>query len=187
MTARNIPFRKGVFRRALVAFFVFIFSANFVFANSNSENVRVTAGVRVAPPISVAVTAGQNSATVEWTASPHAVSGSIDSYRIYSKLSTSTDYSDCPPSAEEVAEGKNCSVEYSFSTDASEQFSLAIENLIPENYDFIVRAVKNVGGGDFDSALHESSLDCASCGIQNVAITGEIPDDPLSSSSSSRI
>jgi hypothetical protein len=179
MTDRNIPFRKSFFRRALAGIFIFIFTANFVFANSNFlVDVLAIAGVRVAPPRAVAVTTGKNSATAEWSASLHAISGSIDSYRIYLKPSALSNYSDCPPTATELAAGQNCSVEYSFSTDTSEQFSLVLENIYAGTYDFIIRAVKNVGDADFDPELHQSSVNCESCEVLGVVISGEDSSDP---------
>jgi len=145
------------------------------------------AGVRVAPPRLVVVTAGENSATVEWSASFHAVSGSIDSYRVYSKPSSIADYSACPPTVSELSAGQNCSVKYSFSTDSTEQFSVTIENLATGNHDFIVRAVKNISEADFDPDLHQSSADCESCEVQNIAISdsNENSADPVISPVSS--
>lgn len=65
MTVRNISFRKVIFRRVFVVFLILVFTANSVFASSNFfADVLAMAGVRVAPPRLVVVTAGENSATI---------------------------------------------------------------------------------------------------------------------------
>ena len=169
MAARNSPSRKAHFRRIIAGSLIFFFSFNPVFGVSNLlADLLATAGVRVAPPREIAVEQGYNLAEVSWLASPHAVSGSIDSYRIYFKPSSVDHYSDCPPSSTDEANDLGCSVEYSFATDPDEEFNLLIENMEPGTYDFIVRATSSL----LDSDLAESSIDCDSCEVQNIEIIG---------------
>ena len=148
----------------------FCSSTQLALAGNVIINLLANAEVRISPPRDVVILSSENSATVNWKASLHAVSGSVNGYRVYYKPSSESSYSSCPASDSDKSAGKNCVVK----TGTGATFSITTSDLVLQEYDFIVKTIASVVNADFDTSIHESKIDCESCKIENVQISADI-------------
>ncbi|MFH1546525.1 MAG: thrombospondin type 3 repeat-containing protein [Patescibacteria group bacterium] len=165
-SSKSIKFRFAFFARSvavlLIGIFIFGGKSAAVFADWE-EDVEVSAAVRISAPLDLSVETYIFEADLKWQASPHAVSGIVQKYRIYYKPSVEAEYPSCPPSAEDEAASKGCVEVLSLDQNPDRIYDKTISNLQIIEYDFLVRAVANAEVEIFDANIHESRVDCASC------------------------
>jgi hypothetical protein len=160
----NFKNRKIIFCGVIIGIFLANFFSPILSANAYTDS-STEIWIRIAPPIDAEAISSTGSTILNWTVSPHTTTGCVDRYHIYYKPSEEENYPiDCANlTAEELAVGKGCMIEYSFDIIPDQVLSIAIEDLESGTYDFLIRAVRNVDDDIFDPNIHESRDDCESC------------------------